>query len=70
MLKEPVFCITQAGKLYTFYLTATDSMDAGVKATAAVTVNVQSSPTRVSILGGDRLVSNSSTVQVQVLKTV
>lgn len=56
----------QAGKSYTFRLRATDSADAGIKAMTAVSVKVQSSPIRVSILGGDRLVSNSSAVQVQV----
>ena len=59
----------QAGTVYTFLLTATDSGNAGIKASAAVTVAVQSSPIRVSILGGDRLISNSSAVQIQVKKT-
>ena len=56
----------QAGIVYTFFLTATDSGNAGIKASAAVTVAVQSSPVRVSILGGDRLMSNSSTASIQV----
>jgi len=47
-------------------LTATDSGDAGIKATAAVTVQVQSSPTSVSILGGDRMVPQGQPLQVQV----
>ena len=56
----------QAGQVYNFFLSATDSGDAGIKATAGMTVTVESSPLSVSILGGDRVVSQGSSLQVQV----
>lgn len=56
----------QAGQVYNFFLTATDSTDAGIKASAGVTVIVESSPISVSILGGDRVISQGTNVQVQV----
>ena len=43
---------TQAGKVYSFLLTAADAEDAAVAATARTSVAVQGSPTSVQLLGG------------------
>lgn len=57
--------ITQAEKSYTFLLTATDSRDASIQATAAATVSVQSTRVAVQIVGGDRVVSQGSAITLQ-----
>lgn len=56
----------QAGRNYTFLLTAVDTMDAGSKATAAATVFVEPSPVTLQVVGGNRVVSNSSQLALQV----
>ena len=62
-----IVCGLQAGRNYTFLLTATDSGDASVTATAAATIAVQSTPLTVQLLGGNnRVVSQSDPIAMQV----